>query len=426
MGLSSPRKNLPVGTTTTDDGFTITRVQSFALDTLLGPLAPCVRRLAGFGSAQSTRPPRSTDSRATTPSSEQSTPAAARSARTPKRRSLRQRFTALGSELARQAWGPVSLTDYWIRSISHGAATRPDTVHVNDANTLVPGVIIARLVGAGLVYDSHELWLHRNVRQDRRIAPLVEKMIERWGIANADAVVTVSASIATWLQREYKLARTPYLVRNVPRGQSSPDPRKGRLRELAGLSDDTQVIAYGGGITTARGIEETISALPHLHDAVHFVMLGYGEPEYIAGLRAQARSLGVADRVHVVGPVGPDEVADALSDGDVSVVHIRPVVLSYRFALPNKLFESIRAGLPIVASDLPDIRALVTELGVGVLVPGEDPAALGSAIRSVLEDSTEFRKNAVAAAGTLTWDGEAQHLIEAHQLAFRARKMTQP
>src|SRR5699024_1081429 len=112
----------------------------------------------------------------------------------------------------------------------------------------------------------------------------------------------------------------------------------------------------------ARGIEETIAALPHLDEDVHFVLLGYGERAALDQVWAEAARHGVADRVHLVGAVAPEDVSRSLADGDVAVVHVRPICLSYRYALPNKLFESIRAGLPIAAADLPDMRQVVEEL----------------------------------------------------------------
>src|SRR5699024_8144572 len=106
------------------------------------------------------------------------------------------------------------------------------------------------------------------------------------------------------------------------------------------------------------------------------VLLGYGEEAALQQVRRQARDHGVADRVHLIGAVGPDEVSRSLADGDVAVVHVRPICLSYRYALPNKLFESIRAGLPIAAADLPDMGEIVSSLGVGEVFQGSSPQDL--------------------------------------------------
>ena len=335
---------------------------------------------------------------------------------------LTQRTHALGADAAMRAYKTVALTTYWLRAARAALAWHPDVVHANDGNTLAPALWIVDRCDARLVYDSHELWLHRNVRGDRPLAPHVEAAIEARGIARADAVITVSPSIVDWLTDHYHLDTPPTLVRNVPAAGPAPDRSRGRLRELAGLGPGTRVIAYGGRITTSRGIEETIAALPHLAEDVHLVMLGYGEPDYLATVWACAAEHGVTHRVHQVGPVAPHEVADALSDADVSVVHVRPTCLSYRYALPNMLFESIRGGLPVAAADLPDIRAVVEGLGVGEVFQGEDPADLAATIGRVLADAGRYRAAALAACPGLTWENEVGHLIGAYRTALMGER----
>ncbi|MGI8948576.1 MAG: glycosyltransferase [Ornithinimicrobium sp.] len=324
----------------------------------------------------------------------------------------RGRAVTVGSDLWLRTYRVVSLGLYWVLAARAAAEWIPDVVHANDGNTLSPAWWISRRTGARVVYDAHELWRHRNVRTDRPVAPLVERLIESLVIRRADGVITVSPSIALWLQDAYALPIRPSLVRNIPRGQiGALDPAVGRLRELASLGPETQVIAYGGRITTSRGIEETLEALALLPDRVHFVLLGYGEPDYLALLHARIARLGVADRVHLIGKVAPDLVATALADADLSVVYVRPICLSYRFSLPNKLFESIHAGLPIAAADLPDTAAIVRERGVGEIFDVDSPVDMAATIARLLADPQRYRDAAAVAARELTWQHEERELI---------------
>lgn len=321
------------------------------------------------------------------------------------------RVQAIADDLARRMFATVKPGVWWADLIPAIMQYRPDAIHANDANSLLPAVIGARLTGARVVYDSHELWRHRNVRQDRWLAPHLESLVETVCIRLVDGVITVSPSIARWLQQEYDLEVTPTLVRNVPVRAESPTPDRGRLRKLAGLPPTASVIAYGGRITTSRGLEETFHALTHLAPDVHLVMLGYGEDYYLDSLWELARTLGVADRVHQVGPVAPHEVSEALADGDVAVVHVRPTCLSYRYSLPNKLFESIRGGLPIAAADLPDIREVVERYQVGSTFHGEQPADLARTVSDILADGDRYREAARRAAPQLVWENESEKLI---------------
>ena len=308
---------------------------------------------------------------------------------------------------------------YWWGAVHAAIRWRPDVVHANDANTLVPAMRIARRVRGSFVYDSHELWRHRNVRSDRPVAPLVEHVIERLGIRRAAGVITVSPSIADWLQRTYRLASTPTLVRNIPPANPHPiDPTGGGLRGLAGLEGHIKVIAYGGRLTTSRGIEETLEAMGHLADDVHLVLLGYGEPDYVEPLRARARAAGLGHRVHFVGKVPSADVSSTLADADLSVVYVRPSCLSYYYSLPNKLFESIHAGLPIAAADLPDTRAIVEQFGVGRIFTTESTEDLAAVMTEILDDPVAYRGAAREAARHLTWENEAEGLLELYGRAL--------
>ncbi len=325
------------------------------------------------------------------------------------RRSATELVRSGVKELLRRAYGPVRLTDWWVKLVRSVYAYRPDLIHANDANTLVPGILLSKLLDIPLVYDSHELWLHRNIRQDRWLAPYVERLIEKIGVKNADAIITVSPSIAHWLQEEYGLQDVPTLVRNVPKVSGTGS--KGLLRERAGLSADDRIISYSGGITTSRGLEEAISALTLLDDSIHLVMMGYGETSFVKSLMECAREKGVGHRVHLVGPVEPDEVAGALADADVALVAIQPSVLSYRFALPNKLFEAIHGRVPVVATNLPDIAEILQDYSAGELFEFGDLRGLAAAIETVINDYHLYSTGVAAAADEFTWDYEAERLV---------------
>lgn len=324
------------------------------------------------------------------------------------------------ADLYMRGYDVARIVRYWAEAIQAARRFRPDVVHANDGNTLPPALVLRRLTRCRIVYDSHELWTRRNVLRYRWLAPHVEALIERTGARRAHGVITVSDSIADWMQAHLRLPRRPVVVRNIPLRQGPlPTPAQGRLRELAGLEDEQQVIAYCGGLAPGRGLEESIDALALLPEQMHLVLLGWGSATYVNSLRHQANERQVSDRVHVLPPVPSTEVPSTLADADVAVVFVRPVCLSYRYALPNKLFESIHAGLPVVAGDLPDIAAVVRSTGVGELFDVQDPAALAAAVRTVVRDPAGYREAARRAAQELDWRHEADALVQVHHGAVR-------
>ncbi|WP_438253495.1 glycosyltransferase [Microbacterium sp. A82] len=301
-------------------------------------------------------------------------------------------------------------------------AWKPDLVHVHDANTLPIATRAARSLRIPFVYDSHELWTHRNVSADRPLAKRLEGPMERRGARRAAGVITVSPSIAEWLQQRYSLRERPILVRNIPPlGDRRIERSGGRLHELAGLAHDVRVIVYCGGITFNRGIERVIEAIPCLPDDVHFVLLGEGSEVYVAGLRSLVDRAGGHGRVHFVGAVAQSEVSQALADADVSIALTQPTVLSYEYSLPNKLFESIHAGIPILVSNTRDAAALVNEYDLGgVIAPDASPEALAAALLDVATSADRHRAAALDAARDLTWQQESARLVALHRRVLSA------
>lgn len=404
--VGSARPGYPAGQDVVGDGLPIHRAPDLDLVRMLPALVGLVRRRRAGAAPGGTAPAAS----APVVSGVSSGPAARRS------------WRSVGADLWMRLYQVCRLTWFWL-GVAHRLRTwRPDVVHANDGNTLAPAMAVRALTEARIVYDAHELWTRRNVRQDRVLAPLVEAVIELAGVRASAGVITVSPSIVTWMRRRFRLRTAPTLVRNIPhRVGPVPERDGGRLRELAGLPASARVIGYCGGVTTGRGLEETLAALTELDADTHLVMLGYGDERYIAGLMDLATDLGVASRVHLVGPVPGREVPAALADADASVVYVRPICLSYRYSLPNKLFESIHAGLPVVAADLPDTAAIVREHGVGEVFGADRPDQLATAIEQVIADAERYRAASREAAQALDWTHEAGELVRLYARVLGAR-----
>jgi glycosyltransferase involved in cell wall biosynthesis len=162
-------------------------------------------------------------------------------------------------------------------------------------------------------------------------------------------------------------------------------------------------------------------AISRLEDA-RLRLVGPARPAYRDQLVELARAEGVTDRVEFAGAVSPDELLEAIGEASVGLALIQPICLSYRMSLPNKVFEYVAAGLPVLGSDLPAISALVNEHRIGLLAePGEvdDVAAkLGEMLEP--DRNTAFRDAARKAALTLNWDREAVRLAAVYGEAATA------
>jgi glycosyltransferase involved in cell wall biosynthesis len=168
-------------------------------------------------------------------------------------------------------------------------------------------------------------------------------------------------------------------------------------------------VLYHGYVFPHRGIEGLFEAIGLIPGAV-LVVMGFGPPfeEY----RVRAAALPHADRVHLVPGVLPDELLPWVASADVVAVTIEGSTLNHRLATPNKLFEALAAGVPVVASDFPAMAPIIRRTGAGVLCNPDDPADVARAIRSILEapapEREAYRERALAAArDTYNWERQA-------------------
>ncbi len=252
---------------------------------------------------------------------------------------------------------------------------------------------LRRRHGGRTIYDSRDIYLHARAfdRMSRTWRSIYSGMERRWARA-ADVVVTVNEAYAGILEETLRVPR-PTVVMNCPLRWHPPTPRPDLIRDRLGLPPETCVALYQGNMLTERGIEQSMEAILEVPGAV-LVLLGYG------GLRDQfaqdAAGPPYLGRVFVLGAVPPDQLLAWTASADVLVMAIQPTTLNHRFTTPQKLFEAMAAGVPVVASDLPGMAEIVTATGAGVLCDPTSPAAIAAALRSLLEAPSPERQAARA------------------------------
>ena len=290
------------------------------------------------------------------------------------------------------------------------AGQRPANIYqANDALTLPAGWLSARRNRAKLVYDARELETGRNFSSNRlsaiyrRFWALPEKTF----IHQADAVITVNESIADELVRLYRIPR-PAVVMNCPEFQ--PVPRTNRLREEMDIPSTQKILLYQGLITKGRGIERLIQSAQSL-DEVSVVALGDGPA--LEEYRHLVLS-GQWKRVYLPGKIPLADLPSYTASADIGALLIEDTCLSYHLSLPNKLFEYIHAGLPVIASNLPEIAHVISTHQVGEVVALDDAQGITRGISRILNDPVryaQYRSNAAKAASSYTWEQESKNLL---------------
>ncbi len=294
---------------------------------------------------------------------------------------------------------------------------KPDLIHANDFAMIGVGAratIRARAQGrpTKLVYDAHEFlpglsrpsahpwWLPAQVAHEREYLPL------------ADAVVTVSETIADMLVAEHHLPERPAVVMNAPQVEHDPLPDDApRLRDLCGLDAETPLLVYSGGMAPQRGVAIMVEALPRLEGVHVAFVVASPTTAYVNELMERAARLGVRDRVHLVPYVAPEHVVDYVASADIGV-HPTHHHLNHEISLATKFFEYSHAHLPIVVSDVKEMAAMVRRTGQGEVFRAEDLDDYVRAIRAVLADPKKYRAayDGLELLQSWTWDKQAEVL----------------
>ena len=326
----------------------------------------------------------------------------------------------LSSRLSRALPSRLSQMAFSLMFVVAVVRERPRVVHAHDVATLLPGLVGARLTGAALVYDSHELSsgvAYRGTRFRR-----VVDRIERLGIHRAEVVVTASDAIAARLQAAYDLWRTPVVVRNVcalPRPAAHTPP--GGLRRRLGLGAEPLVL-HQGAPAPQRGCEALVRAMRDVEQA-HLVFLGKGDPSFATALVELAREAGVRDRVHFVPNVPLEDLLAHTAEADVGVALFEPSCENYRLTVPNKLFEYLAAGIPVLGGQGTETGRLIESLRVGWTTDPTDPRAVAAALQEGLHAAGDgaLLERVRAADERSTWAEERSALTGAYrQLAAAA------
>lgn len=331
-------------------------------------------------------------------------------------------FAASGGRIAALRGRIGWLRDYvrnlrsWGRLVVE-ACTPVDIWHAHDLTGLA--AIAPRLPrSAPLVYDAHELFLETGTAL--RLPTLARRLLrkyERRLVARTSAVITVNDGVAAELRRRYR-PTTIVAVHNCPDRWSPPPARLPLLREATGIPASSPIILYHGALSLDRGVEQLMEALadPSLGQA-HLVLMGFGEMRDHYAVAARDPRWG--GRVHVVDPVPPAELLPWIASADIGAMPIQPSTLNHRLSTPNKLFECMTAGIPVVASDFPAMRRIVVDDPsgpIGLVCDPTDVRDIGAAIASLLEldrsAADAYRARALSAAQAhWNWETQASGMV---------------
>ncbi len=322
-------------------------------------------------------------------------------------------------ELVSRRWPrwtrPVRFVEAVWRTYRAARRERADVYNARDIYPLFVCWWAAKRSGAVLVYDSDELNLYRNWPwTSKRWWQVLARAYEGFFIRRAAANITSDHGRADILARTYDIER-PVVVRNVPERIEHVERDEAWRSEM--LGDSRYLLIYQGILAPNRGLPELVDAMLHLSDC-SLALVGWGA--LADELTSQVEDLGLGDRVHLTGPVPYPTMMRYTASADVGLIPIVGSCLSYVYAAPNKLFEDMMVGVPVVASDLPEMAGIVRTERIGSLIPDPlDPASIAHAVRELLDGDEPLAaigaRAREAALARHNWELEREKLLAVYR-----------
>jgi glycosyltransferase involved in cell wall biosynthesis len=306
--------------------------------------------------------------------------------------------------------GPMFYALYNIRLFWFLLWHHADILVSNDLDTLPANFLAAKLKKIPLVYDSHEYFTGVPELLNRPKVQRIWKKIESYCLPKVNYAITVNESIARLFKDEYN--KDFNVIRNVPLITKPFLGERENLRRELGLPIAKNIlILQGAGINIDRGAEELVEAMQYIPD---YLLLIVGGGDVIADLKKIVNEKNLKGCVLFV-PKQPVEILRKYTAAsNLGITLDKANNINYKLSLPNKLFDYIHAGIPVLSSDLPELKNIIVGYNIGKICPDHDPKNISKLIDEMFSSDDQIKKweaNTAIAAKELNWDKEKERLL---------------
>lgn len=281
-----------------------------------------------------------------------------------------------------------------------------EMLNANDLDTLLANYLVARLRRKRLIYDSHEYFTEVPELIERPQTRAIWLRLERWIFPRLTNVYTVNSSLARIYAETYQVPVE--VIRNVPIPQAAPPS--------APLSGPP-ILLYQGAVNVGRGIELMIRTMAHLPGKVLWII---GKGDILEEMQALVQQQPHPERILFKGFVPLEQLSSFTQQATLGLSLEEDLGANYRYASPNKVYDYLQAGVPVLVSKLPEMEQTVSTYGVGKVLTEEDrsPERLATLIDAMLSNKEEYQnwqQACLIAREELNWEQEKHKLIQIYQ-----------
>jgi len=286
----------------------------------------------------------------------------------------------------------------------------------NDLDTLPANYFvykIKRLFGnknLKLVYDSHELFTEVPELNGRKLVKKTWLLIENLMLPKIKNTYTVCESISEYYNKKYGIKMQ--VIQNLPFCNTDEIPSS---QINIKLPDNKRIILYQGVLNMGRGIELFIQIIDKIRDAV-LVIAGTGDIE--RNLKKLVNKKKLSEKVIFTGSIPLENLSALTKKADIGLVLQEDISLSYRYVLPNRLFDFVKAKVPVLASNLPEIKKIVEKERIGLTIKGFDSELMIKKVNELLNNKrlvAEIKKNMEECSSKYCWETQEKVLFELFQ-----------
>jgi len=296
--------------------------------------------------------------------------------------------------------GSLFYAEYNLRLFFKLLFLKKDLLLSNDLDTLLPNYLIGKMFAVKLIYDSHEFFTEVPELIDRPRIKSIWLFIEKMIFPKLKNVLTVNQKLAEIYTEKYTVPVT--VIKNVPVIRNSAESDKFR-------DTNKRIIIYQGALNMGRGLELMIETMPKLKK---YLLAIIGDGDISQQLMRQVTVLGLAKKVIFLGKILPKDLPAYTESADLGISLEENLGLNYRYSLPNKIFDYIQAGIPVLASDLPLYNQLMQEFRIGEILKNRNPDNLASLIEEIYANKDSYKESLKKAADLYNWKVEKKVLIE--------------
>lgn len=283
-----------------------------------------------------------------------------------------------------------------------------DIIFAEDLYCLPVCVIIGKLKKAKIIYDCRELFGFLAGLKNKKLVQKFWSSIEKMFIRKADLVLTTGNMDSEFIRNQYQI-KNDLVVRNLPLYKKADSPFD--YHATFNIEKSKKVLLYQGVILHGRGL---IMIFDFLQSTNEFVIVVAGGGEMLSYYKELADQLHITDKVFFIGKIPQDKLINYTAGAWLGLALIENISLSYYYALPNKLFEYIMAEIPVIATDLPQMKKIIDEYQVGLTVRENDIEQLKHALNKLKSDENyynQLKENCRIASQHLNWENEVKNLL---------------